>query len=64
MKTEQKMNSLLIRNGHIIDPANDIDEIGDVLIVNHKIAKVGGSCVENAGNVIDATGLTVTPGSN
>jgi dihydroorotase len=56
------MNSVLIRNGHIIDPANNVDEVGDVLIVNGKIAKVGGNLAENASDIIDATELTVTPG--
>ncbi len=56
------MKSVLIRNGHIIDPANNIDEIGDVLIVDGKIAQVGGNLAENVNNVIDATDLTVTPG--
>ncbi len=56
------MNSVLIRNGHIIDPANNVDEVGDVLIVDGKIAKVGGNLAENASDIIDATDLTVTPG--
>lgn len=56
------MKSVLIHNGHIIDPANNVDEVGDVLIVDGKIARVGGNLAENVNNVIDATGLTVTPG--
>ena len=56
------MERVLIRNGHIIDPANNVDEVGDVLIVDGKIAQVGGNLAENVNNVIDATDLTVTPG--
>ncbi|MDE0635478.1 MAG: dihydroorotase [Candidatus Poribacteria bacterium] len=56
------MESVLIRNGHIIDPANSIDEVGDVLIVDGKIAKVGKNLTEDANNIIDATDLTVMPG--
>ena len=56
------MESALIRNGHIIDPANNVDEVGDVLIIDGKIAKVGGNLAENASDIIDATDLTVTPG--
>lgn len=56
------MESVLIRNGHIIDPANNVDEVGDVFIVDGKIAKVGGHLAEDVANVIDATGLTVIPG--
>ena len=56
------MDSVLIRNGHIIDPANNVDEVGDVLIIDGKIAKVGGTIAEDVNNVIDATDMTVTPG--
>ncbi len=56
------MESALIRNGHIIDPANNVDEVGDVLIIDGKIAKGGGNLAENASDIIDATDLTVTPG--
>jgi dihydroorotase len=56
------MDGVLIRNGHIIDPANNVDEVGDVLIIDGKIAKVGGTLAEDVNNVIDATDMTVTPG--
>jgi len=56
------MEGVLIRNGHIIDPANSIDEVGDVLIVDGKIAKVGKNLAEDANNIVDATDLTVMPG--
>ncbi len=56
------MDGVLIRNGHIIDPANNVDEVGDVLIIDGKIAKVGGTLAADVNNVIDATDLTVTPG--
>lgn len=56
------MNRVLIRNGRIIDPANNVDEVGDVFIVDGKICKVGGNHSEKADQVIDATDLTVTPG--
>lgn len=56
------MNRLLIRNGHVIDPANNVDEIGDILIVDGKIAQVGSNITQEANKVIDASDLTVTPG--
>ncbi|MYF97974.1 dihydroorotase [Candidatus Poribacteria bacterium] len=56
------MNRVLIRSGRIIDPANNVDEIGDVSVSDGKIAKVGGNHTEKADHVIDATDLTVTPG--
>jgi dihydroorotase len=49
----------VIRNGRIIDPVNQRDEVGDVFIVDGKIAaKAKGSDSE----VIDAAGLIVAPG--
>ncbi|MEY2578246.1 MAG: dihydroorotase [Verrucomicrobiota bacterium] len=52
------MNTV-IRNGRIIDPANQRDEVGDLFIVGGKIAaKAKNSDAE----VIDATGLVVAPG--
>ena len=56
------MNSVLIRNGHILDPANNVDEVCDILIVDGKIAQVGVNLVADANNLIDATNMTVTPG--
>lgn len=56
------MQRTLLRNGHIIDPVNDIDEVGDILIYDGKIAQVGGNIHVDIGDVIDATNLTVTPG--
>lgn len=56
------MNSeLLIKNGRVIDPANGIDKKCNVLIVDGKIAEVGGVDVP-AAEVIDATGKLVVPG--
>ena len=56
------MNSVLIRSGRIIDPANNVDEVGDVLIVDGKVAKVGRNLSAGISHKIDATDLTVTPG--
>ncbi len=55
-------HSLLIRGGRVIDPANNVDKIADVLIVDGKIAAVGE--IENieAHDEIDATGKIVAPG--
>ena len=54
---------LLLKGGHVIDPKNKIDSKMDVAIVNGKIAQVAADIfVKNAKNVIDVTGLYVTPG--
>jgi dihydroorotase len=50
----------LIRNGRIIDPANQRDEVGDLLIVDGKIAAMGRS--DEKAEEIDATNLIVSPG--
>jgi len=58
-------SGLLIKNGRVIDPANNIDKKCDVLIVDGKIAEVGsiGPQVEKGvQKVIDAAGKLVTPG--
>jgi dihydroorotase len=54
---------LLLKNGHVVDPANNINAILDVAIVNGKITKVApGIPAERAKKVIDASGLYVCPG--
>ena len=58
-------NQLLIRNGRVIDPANHLDEMCDLLIVDGKVAEVGhfnGALDKSVSRVIDATGKLVTPG--
>ena len=51
--------NVVIRNGRIIDPANQRDEVADLFIVDGKIAaKAKGADAE----VIDAAGLIVAPG--
>ena len=62
MSKTENMGKVLIRNGHIIDPANDVDEVGDVLIIDGKIARVGRTLEQDVNDVIDATDLIVTPG--
>lgn len=56
--------NILIKNGHIIDPANKVDEKLDVLVSDGKIAKLGkpGSLAVNGSQVIDANGKLVVPG--
>ncbi|RRC97191.1 dihydroorotase [Amphritea balenae] len=52
-----------IQNGRVIDPANDLDQITSVFISAGKIAALGETPADfNADQVIDATGLVVSPG--
>jgi len=61
---------LLIRGGHIIDPSQGIDQVGDLLIVEGKIVQIGGAIVQSPSfpvivseaRNLDATGLVVCPG--
>lgn len=56
------MESILIKNGRVIDPANNIDKICDVLIENGKVTMVADEIMSSANKVIDAEGMWVTPG--
>ena len=55
------MAGLVITGGRVVDPASGMDAIGDVAIVDGKIAAVGGN-LGTAEQSIDATGLIVAPG--
>jgi dihydroorotase len=55
--------TLLLKNGHVIDPKNNIDAVMDIAISFDKIIKVGTNIpASNAIRVIDLTGKYVTPG--
>ena len=56
------MTNILIKNGRIIDPKNNLDDVLDVLVRDGKIAKVEKGITDNADTTIDASGLVVTPG--
>lgn len=55
-------DSLLIRGGRVIDPANNIDEIADVLVVDGKISAVEPDIKFSAQQEYDAAGKIVAPG--
>jgi dihydroorotase len=59
---EMMMNKLLIKNGHVVDPKNKIDEVCDVLIIDGKISKVSKNITEKDAEVFDANGKVVAPG--
>jgi dihydroorotase len=56
--------NILIKNGRIIDPANNVDEKLDLLVADGKIVKLGGpaSITSNEAQIIDASGKLVVPG--
>jgi dihydroorotase len=54
---------ILIKNGHLIDPKNNIDQKMDIAISDGKIAEIAIQIAENkAKTTINAEGLYVTPG--
>lgn len=53
---------ILIKNGYVIDPATDKEEICDLLIKDNYIAQVGQNITHDADQIIDATDCYVMPG--
>jgi dihydroorotase len=59
------MSELLIRGGHVIDPASGVDGLRDVLLRDGKIAAVeapGAFAALQVADAIDAAGCMVAPG--
>lgn len=52
----------LIKNGRVLDPANRLDKICDILVKDDTIAKVGVDLSAAGAEIIDASGKVVTPG--
>jgi dihydroorotase len=53
---------ILIKNGHVIDPANQIDEALDILVEGSKISRVAKNIKVDADKVIEAAEDLVIPG--
>lgn len=53
---------LLIKNGRVIDPANNLNEVSDILVEGAKIAEVAKDIKAKADETIDASGKLVLPG--
>jgi dihydroorotase len=56
------MRPLLIRGGRVIDPAQNVDEVCDLLVAEGKIKKVGKDLASGDYEVIHAEGMVVCPG--
>lgn len=54
--------SLLIKNGHVIDPEIKLDMVRDVLIQDDRIVRVDENISDAVDEVIDANGMYVMPG--
>lgn len=53
---------ILVKNGHVVDPANRIDGPLDILIEDERIAEVGKDLKAGSDAVIEAAGKMVLPG--
>src|SRR5438477_9075421 len=59
----QTRYDLLLKGGHVIDPANNIDGVMDVAIASGRIARVAPNIADAAvQRIVDVRGLYVTPG--
>ncbi|MGB7985383.1 MAG: amidohydrolase family protein, partial [Terracidiphilus sp.] len=59
------MTALIIRGGHLVDPAAGVDALKDILLKDGRVAEIAGPGklkTANGAEVLDATGLTVAPG--
>jgi dihydroorotase len=56
------MSQLLIKNGRVIDPASATDKLADLLIRDGIIVGVGENLEASGAEILDASGLIVTPG--
>lgn len=53
---------LLIQNARIIDPSQNLDQVGDLLLEEGRIAQIGRELSQEGAQVIDARGLVAAPG--
>lgn len=55
---------IILKNGRILDPSQELDVIGNVIIEDEVVVEVGSDVEveEDADEIIDCTGLWITPG--
>lgn len=54
---------VLLHNGRILDPSQDLDAVGSVLIEDEQVVQVGGKIAKDEVDVVyDCKGLWITPG--
>ena len=59
------MTRLLVRRARIVDPSQELDEIGDLLLEDGVVKAIGAATAEDVDvdmDVLDADGLVATPG--
>src|SRR5690242_3598468 len=59
-----RMFDLIVRGGRVIDPSQGLDAVTEVGIIGPRVAAIGPDLAQQGvrGDVLDATGLLVTPG--
>lgn len=64
-RNSMNMNSLLIKNGRVVDPSQNKDAVQDIFVLRGKVQAIGKNLElpkEEPITEIDATGFVVTPG--
>ena len=54
--------SLILKNGHVVDPCQGVDGVFDVAFANGRVAALASSITGDAADVRDVSGLYVLPG--
>ncbi len=53
---------LLIRNARVVDPSQNLDHLGDILLEEGRVAQMGQRLPAKGHQVVDASGLAALPG--
>ena len=56
------MGRLLIRNGRLLDPSQDLDMQGDLLVDGGEIVEAGAGLSSDSAEILDAEGAWIAPG--
>ncbi len=56
------MAKIILKGGHVVDPANKVDQVADVLIEDGKIARIATDIVCEEAETVDVAGKVVAPG--
>lgn len=54
--------NLILRNGRLFDPAQGLDQTGDVVVQGDRIRDLGADIAASGPGVLDCTGLIIAPG--
>lgn len=53
---------LLLKNGKIVDPAQGMDQVADLLVEDGRITRIAGGIQEPDAQILDAGGMIIVPG--